>query len=98
MTQPSDNPADRACQLTRDFIGQALKVRQENPEYAQTPAQTALILGLELGRLAAGLDDAGRAAMLAGLQKGLVSLKLSDDERQAVLAAVQPQIQPGSQA
>jgi len=95
MTLPTDNQADRACQLTREIIGNALKVREENPEYAQSPAQTAMILSMELGRLASALSADEQQAMVAGVEKGLNSLKLTDDERSSVLTLVAPAIWPG---
>jgi len=98
MTLPTDNQADRACQLTREIIGNALKVREENPEYAQSPMQTAMILSMELGRLAMALPEDEQKAMVAGIEKGLNSLKLSDEERSTVLNLVAPQIWPGYSA
>lgn len=98
MTIPSDNLADRACQLTRDFIGQACKVRDENPEYAQTPEQTAMILSMELTRIAMTVGDKQKDDILAGLAKGLNSLKLTDQEKQAITQMIQSQIKPGSLA
>ncbi|MCV6590204.1 MAG: hypothetical protein OIF57_14445 [Marinobacterium sp.] len=95
MTLTTDNQADRACQLTRELIGNALKVRDENPEYAQSPEQTAMILSMELGRLATALPASEQQQMVEGLRKGLDSLKLSETERQTVLNLVAPAIWPG---
>ncbi len=98
MTSTTDNPADRACQLTRDLLGNALKVRAENPEYAQTPEQSAMILSMELGRLAMALPDAEQQRMVEGLKKGLNSLRLTNDERSTILNQVAPAIWPGFNA
>jgi len=95
MTVVSDNHADRASQLTRELIGHAIKVRSENPEYAQTPEQNAMVLSMEPGRLAMQLSKAEQQQMVEGLKKGLNSLKLDDTERQAVLNQVAPKIHPG---
>jgi len=95
MTSATENQADRACQLTRDLLGNALKVRAENPEYAQTPEQSAMILSMELGRLATTLPDTEQQQMVDGLKKALNSLRLTDAERSTILAQVAPAIWPG---
>lgn len=96
MTIPSDNLADRACQLTREFIGHACKVRDENPEYAQTPEQTAMILSLELSRIGMNVDTSQKQEILTGLNKGLSSMKLTDDERAAINSLIKRQLFPES--
>ena len=98
MTISSDNLADRACQLTREFIGHACKVRDENPEDAQTPEQTAMILSLELSRIGMNGEDDQKLDILAGLKKGLNSLKLTDEERLAITAQIKGQLYPGNNA
>ncbi|GGK73968.1 hypothetical protein [Amphritea balenae] len=89
-----DNLESRACQLAREFLGHAIKVRAENPEYAQSPEQSCFIVGMELGRLAQNADQQGKQDILNGLTKALQQLKLSEQESQTIYNTLAPQIMP----
>jgi len=90
-----DNFESRACQLTREFIGHAIKVRGENPEYAQSPEQTSMILGMELGRIAISGDNEQQQDILNGLRRGLDQLRLSEADKETIFSTLAPQIMPG---
>lgn len=90
-----NNLENRACQLTREFIGHAIKVRGENPEYAQSPEQTCMILGMELSRIANSGDQGQQQDVLNRLRKGLNQLRLNESEKDSIFSTLAPQIVPG---
>ncbi len=94
MALPEETLENRACQLTREFIGHALKVRMENPDYAQSAEQTCMIVGLELSRLALADGSGQQPAVLAGARKALQQLKLTDTERAQMFNQLAAQIMP----